>query len=313
MVTVTPQAAGGGTGGTPPAGTQTIYAVYTDQLDTPRMVTDLTGNVVWQWDNTDPYGNNLPNQDPNGTGKPFVNNLRYPGQYFDVETGTNYNGARNYDAATGRYLESDPLGLRGGQFSTYGYVNGDPLNHIDPTGENATVAEVGIVVGAAATLCLAVPSCRNWAVNAMASHRNNSTGPIFPPGSPIGNQDPCKVFPDSQECQKNVARFKKPQKHHICTDKSTTPGTNGGPWTPDFKVMFDRAGMSMQDPANLVDLPDHFGPHPEVYHDYVYTYLQEQTVGLEGQEYTDAFKQALLNLKTEITTPGSYLNTLVTK
>ena len=118
-----------------PAGTQTIYAIYTDQLDTPRMITDLTGNVVWEWDNTDPFGNNLPNQDPNETGNQFVFNLRMSRQYWDVETGTNYNYFRDcYDPATGRYCQSDPIGLYGGQFSTYACVNGNPLTGTDNLG-----------------------------------------------------------------------------------------------------------------------------------------------------------------------------------
>ena len=129
-VTILPEGAGGAT----TTGTQTLYAIYTDQLDTPRMVADQTGNVVWQWDDTDPYGNNLPNQDPNGTNNKFVFNLRFPGQYADVETGTYYNYFRDYDPSSGRYLESDPIGLYGGQLSTYGYVDGRPIGAADRLG-----------------------------------------------------------------------------------------------------------------------------------------------------------------------------------
>ena len=56
-------------------------------------------------------------------------------QYADIETGTNYNYFRDcYDPATGRYCQSDPIGLYGGQFSTYAYVNGNPLTGVDPYG-----------------------------------------------------------------------------------------------------------------------------------------------------------------------------------
>ena len=55
-------------------------------------------------------------------------------QYFDAETKLNYNMERNYEPATDRYIESDPIGLEGGQFSTYAYVDGNPLSRIDPRG-----------------------------------------------------------------------------------------------------------------------------------------------------------------------------------
>jgi len=103
-------------------------------LNTPRLITDSNGNAVWQWDSSDPFGDNIPNQSPNGTGNQFVFNLRFAGQYYDQETGTYYNGFRNYDPVTRRYLESDPIGLDGGQFSTYAYAGGNPIRFRDPYG-----------------------------------------------------------------------------------------------------------------------------------------------------------------------------------
>jgi RHS repeat-associated protein len=62
-----------------------------------------------------------------------VYNLRFPGQYYDAETGLNQNVNRDYDPLTGKYLESDPIGLAAG-VNTYAYVGGDPVSNRDPSG-----------------------------------------------------------------------------------------------------------------------------------------------------------------------------------
>ena len=61
-------------------------------------------------------------------------NLRYPGQYFDEESGLHYNHFRSYDPKNGgRYTQADPIGLEGG-WNRFGYASGNPIRNIDPHG-----------------------------------------------------------------------------------------------------------------------------------------------------------------------------------
>jgi len=109
-----------------------IYNVHTNHLDTPTQLTDSTQKVVWTA-NYQAFGNTTINQDPDANGKSIVYNQRFPGQYADAETGLYYNFYRDYDPATGRYLQSDPIGLNGG-INLYGYVAGNPMYWIDALG-----------------------------------------------------------------------------------------------------------------------------------------------------------------------------------
>jgi RHS repeat-associated protein len=115
---------------TPPLAAETtaVFYIISDQINTAREIIDSTGAKVWTAD-SDPFGANPPNDNPSGFGK-FTYNPRFPGQYFDRETGLNYNYFRDYDPQTGRYLQSDPIGLAGG-INTYGYVHGNPVALID--------------------------------------------------------------------------------------------------------------------------------------------------------------------------------------
>src|SRR5881409_1349303 len=90
-----------------------IKTRHPDHLNTPRLIANSTGTTVWRWDHGEPFGNDVPNDNPSGAGA-FDFPLRFPGQYFDRETNLAYNYFRDYDPAIGRYAQSDPIGLRGG-------------------------------------------------------------------------------------------------------------------------------------------------------------------------------------------------------
>jgi RHS repeat-associated protein len=121
------------------------YAVHTDHLNTPRRLTNSSQQPVWQWAFS-AFGDEVPTKASNRFVDPATTpnagtttvadvtfNLRYPGQYFDKESGLSYNYFRSYDAKTGRYTQSDPIDLDGG-WNKFGYALQNPLTLIDPSG-----------------------------------------------------------------------------------------------------------------------------------------------------------------------------------
>jgi RHS repeat-associated protein len=106
---------------------------YADQINTTRAITRASdGKMVWRWDQADPFGANLPNENPTALGV-FGYNLRFPGQYYDSEAKLHYNWNRDCDPRIGRYVQSDPIGLAGG-INTYAYVESSPISKVDPNG-----------------------------------------------------------------------------------------------------------------------------------------------------------------------------------
>jgi len=101
-----------------------LYFTHTDHLGTPQILTDATtAAIVWQADYK-PFG------ETTIITATIENNLRFPGQYYDGESQLHYNYFRDYDSSTGRYVESDPIGLTAGM-NTYMYVLSNPLRNID--------------------------------------------------------------------------------------------------------------------------------------------------------------------------------------
>ena len=76
------------------------------------------------------------------SGRTVAYNIRFAGQVFDGQAGLHANGFRDYDPATGRYSQSDRIGLWGG-INTYSYATANAISHLDPTGLATAVAVGG--------------------------------------------------------------------------------------------------------------------------------------------------------------------------
>ncbi|AWH52733.1 type IV secretion protein Rhs [Stenotrophomonas sp. ESTM1D_MKCIP4_1] len=113
----------------------TLTYIESDHLGSPRVVIEPIANTaIWKWSlKGEAFGATAPEEDPDGNGIAFNLDMRFPGQRYDTATGLNYNYFRDYDLGTGRYSQSDPIGLGGG-ISTYSYVSSSPLAHSDPLG-----------------------------------------------------------------------------------------------------------------------------------------------------------------------------------
>lgn len=169
-----------------PDGTSAYY-VQTDQLNTPRAVTDQNNVLVWKWDG-DAFEAMPPNEQPSSAPR-FTFNPRFPGQYFDRETNLHYNYFRDYDPQTGRYIQSDPIGLGGG-INTYAYGLGNPISNTDPQGLFVPlVIPFVCAAGGCETLLATGAAAALW----WQQHHpitNNGTGvpeqswPTFPPFDP---------------------------------------------------------------------------------------------------------------------------------
>ena len=105
-----------------------ISYILNDQIGQPQKMLDASGTTTWQR-NSGIFGDTV--SQPVGT--TAANPQRFPGQQFDPNTTLHYNYFRDYDPATGRYIEADPIGLRGGP-NLYAYVDGNPVSQVDPLG-----------------------------------------------------------------------------------------------------------------------------------------------------------------------------------
>jgi hypothetical protein len=130
------------------------------------------------------------------------------------------------------------------------------------------------------------------------------------------------LIADSATNTKQIEKSEIVTIHHIATDKNSKSNIRGGPWTPVFANLFAEGGLDLNIPENKVPVAGHAGPHPEEYHDLVYTGLNaavtKATFGKTkgSDEYTKAaavaIKKTLIDLGIQCSTPGTWLNQLIT-
>lgn len=104
------------------------YRLLTDQLGSVRLVVDAESGEIKQEIEYDPFGKITTDSNPGF--QPFG----FAGGLYDPATSLTHFGAREYSAEMGRWTTSDPISFAGGDSNLYGYVLGDPVNLVDPTG-----------------------------------------------------------------------------------------------------------------------------------------------------------------------------------
>lgn len=192
------------------------YYYHNDHLGTPQKLTDSTGTVVWSADYK-PFG------EATITVSTITNNLRFPGQYYDAETGLNYNLNRDYNQTIGKYIESDPLlsrpffkrrsfflipvlAMTPERLHSYSYVGNNPINRTDPKGLNWLPEIIGHIVGD----------------EIGAQHLSPDPGECIFLGSEInGNSKWCHFKCYNEQSEPNGERFIQVSKCEECPPPST--------------------------------------------------------------------------------------------
>ncbi|MDP2226816.1 MAG: AHH domain-containing protein [Moraxellaceae bacterium] len=235
--------------------------------------------------------------------------------------------ARLYDPLMARFLSPDPVLAypeNPQDLNRYSYVHNRPLVHKDPSGE-AVFFAVPLIYAWASSGIICVRFCGPalsvvegvFAPGPSLAAAEGFAANRLSAGVRMANADTAltraagQALSDVPSVPYHVA--KKAPVHHICTDKNCISAASGGPWTPRFDAIFQKVGMNLDDALNKVAIPGHKGPHPEAYHQAIFDRLTSATDGLNGAAYKDALQVELRAIGTELRTPGSMLNNLVTK
>jgi RHS repeat-associated protein len=167
----------------PPLISKEIFYIHGDHLGTPQAITDQSRNVVWRADYK-PFGHaQIDVAD-------IASNLRFPGQYYDSESGLHQNFFRDYDPYTGRYIQPDPIGLKGGS-NTFIYALQSPSNYYDPDGLEVVVHSRPVKgIGPAASHTFTTVTLPNGKSTTISSHNDSGYNIVslnHPSDSPNGD------------------------------------------------------------------------------------------------------------------------------
>jgi RHS repeat-associated protein len=167
---------------------EAVYYFHNDHLGTPQVLTDDTQTNAWKAVYT-PFGDAVPSI------QAVDNPFRFPGQYYDQETGLHYNYFRYYNPQTGRYMTPDPIGLEGG-INLFAYAANNPVNKSDPEGKNP------VIWGAIATAIGFTAWAINWWYQA--------THPPKPDECELKNKEPDNQVPGSPGVPRNFPAYQPP-------------------------------------------------------------------------------------------------------
>lgn len=231
------------------------YAVHSDHLNTPRRLSDASGQAKWQWAYSG-FGEVAAQSLPASSQAPLPYNLRYPGQ-VDDGNGLFYNFHRFYHPGTGRYTQVDPIGLEGG-WNRYSYVGGGPLGAVDPEGLQSRGAPPPQLTYSGSISAVRVTSLLNQIRQYNPSYTYSSVRASRGPGSEYTNADVASLmgilrgYQNPQTCSRNgvtVGQFIADRNGNVMVEPvggSTGPYPPHRPNSPDTHTYYPNGSNYMR-------------------------------------------------------------------